>query len=105
MQHVYAVSAFCFCFLAADLAHGKNSQLDDFSLLKPFLTFKSHITTVLIAQNVAEASKLIDQFIFLLKSHSFIHIIVQKIFYLLRRKQSGAHKLVRLGSTKKTAPQ
>ena len=55
---MYAVSAFCFCFLAADLAHGKNSQLDDFSLLKPFLTFKSHITTVLIAQNVAKASKI-----------------------------------------------
>ena len=31
------------------------AQLRKFSLLKPFLTFKSHITTVLIAQNVAKA--------------------------------------------------
>ena len=52
------MSAFCFCFLAADLAHGKNSQLDYSSLLKPFLAFKSHITTVLIAQNAAKASKI-----------------------------------------------
>ena len=41
----------------------------------------------------------------LLKSHSFIHIFVQKIFYLLRSKQSGAHGLVRIGSTKKRPPQ
>ena len=49
------LSAFCFRFLAAELAHEKTSQLDEFSLLKPFLTFKSRITTNLIAQNVAEA--------------------------------------------------
>ena len=49
------MSAFCFCFLAAELAHRKNSQFDEFPL-KPFLNFKSHINTVLIAQNVAKAS-------------------------------------------------
>ena len=40
----------------------------------------------------------------MLKNHWFIHISVQKIFYLLRSKQSGAHRLFRLGATKKTAP-
>ena len=52
---VRSLSAACFGFTLWELAHGKSSQLDEFSLLKPFLTFRSHITTVLIAQNVAKA--------------------------------------------------
>ena len=43
---------------------------------------------------------MIYKFISLLKSHSFLHIFVQKIFYLLRSKESGTHKPFRLGSTK-----
>ena len=40
----------------------------------------------------------------LLKSHWFLHIFVQKIFYLLCSKESGAHKCFRLGATKKRPP-
>ena len=50
---MYAVAGALFWFysMQATTAH-----LHRFSLLKPFLTFKSHINTVLIAQNVAKAS-------------------------------------------------
>ena len=47
------------------------AQFCRFSLLKPFLTFKSHITGFLLAQNVATASK-IDWSIYLFTQKPFI---------------------------------
>ena len=52
---VYALLAVLFWFYHV---LSTTAQFRRFSLLKPFLTFKSHITTVLIAQNVAKASKI-----------------------------------------------
>ena len=50
---MYAVAGSLFCFF---LHASSAAQLRIFSLLKPFLTFKSHIASVLIAQNEAKAS-------------------------------------------------
>ena len=44
--------AVCYDFPGRQLRHLSSAY---FQLLKPFLSFKSHITTVLIAQNVAKA--------------------------------------------------
>ena len=53
MPRVHAVVGGLFWFYHV---LSSTAQFRRFSLLKPFLTFKSHITSVLIAQNVAKAS-------------------------------------------------
>ena len=99
-QYVYTLVGGLFWFLSCRACPWEKLPA---RLLKPFLSFKSYKTTLLKLRMQLRPLKLIDQFIFLLKSHSFLHNIFQKIFYLLRSKQSGAHRLFRLGTTKKKA--
>ena len=58
----------CFDFPGRQLRHLSSTY---FQLLKPFLTFKGHRNTVLIAQNVAEAY-IIDLSVYLFTQKPFI---------------------------------
>ena len=66
--YVYAVAGGLF-WLSCGQAQA--AQLCRISLFKPFLTFKGHRNTVLIAQNVAKASK-IDWSVYLFTQKPFV---------------------------------